>query len=157
MGKPKMVVSPIDQEEHVPQCPMVTGAREFKEDCEQFDKHEAEHKAAVAAYKDEWPLYCRECDGWGGESYSEDPSGGVGSLSPGSYVMWDQCSCTDLENCPRCSCRVSRAKREDKWECLTCGWVEQETDGIPVGPEHPEPPGCFCLDLDPSLMDEVTR
>jgi hypothetical protein len=62
---------------------------------------------ARAAYAEQWPNYCRTCEGYGGFVSTYDPSPAGVSLSPGWMEDFDPCTCqTDGDwweaKCPRC-------------------------------------------------------
>lgn len=85
------------------------------------------------AYEQQWPHYCRQCDGWGGKPYG------------GSYWEppdFDDCpNCMEKGICPRCGGSIATEEDPDdiKEQCGHCGW-----DGQHVDDGHPGLPGCWC-------------
>lgn len=73
-------------------------------------------RAEREAWEKRWPNYCRECEGFGGRTYSYDPSPAGVSLSSGTMQDFDPCeACGEHDLCPRCMKplpdRKERAKR----------------------------------------------
>ena len=109
--------------------------------------------AAYKAYADQWPSFCRTCQGWGGHGSSFDPSpSGVG-LSAGSFPDFDTCpDCVDQNVCPRCGATDQLAaeadfKPEDD-KCNACGWTPKDS-GVAEQPE------CLCWIADEPTQAEV--
>jgi predicted RNA-binding Zn-ribbon protein involved in translation (DUF1610 family) len=95
----------------------------------------------VKEYKLKWPNYCQTCNGWGGSTYTYDPSPkGVG-LSSGYMIETEPCSdCIDAFICPRCGAYNEAWLRnaDTTSPCENCGFEEMETEGLPEEPE------CYC-------------
>ena len=92
-----------------------------KECLEQMAKREAE----IAKYEQDWPNYCKECGGWGGESHVElvgEPGG------PNAYQdVWDDCDkCVGEGKCPRCGAELFKDAGE-MWNELFQDWLEGMT------------------------------
>jgi hypothetical protein len=131
-------------------------------------KNAIQDLAAQVAYLYEWPNHCKHCAGWGGHSYSDDPSPPGVSLSPGTTDDYDPCEMCH-GHCSRCGVSFLEVISDDvraeileqeKWaydvqdpdEHLLMGWVERDDpcpacgwtwgkhpdDGIPIEFE------CFC-------------
>lgn len=96
------------------------------------------HNRVVREYEEKYPGHCETCRGWGGRTYSYDPSpAGVG-LSPGCMWDFDPCEdCTCQGKCPRCGEKVEGLGDENV-PCPHCGWTEKD-GGLPEAPE------CWCF------------
>jgi hypothetical protein len=96
---------------------------------------------ARRAYAENWPSYCRTCQGWGYGCYTYDPSPSGVALGSGSVSDCDPCpACTDEGVCPRCGQRVWDPDTEQDWVCPNCGYDASDPDGMPTEPE------CCCDD-----------
>ncbi len=94
------------------------------------------YKKALAEWQAKWPAACEECGGWGGESYSYDPSPAGVSLAPGSMTGFEPCGaagCVFDGNCARCMrptlSEIPGVFDEGEGPCKHCGW--NYDDGAP--------------------------
>ena len=94
------------------------------------------HKAELSAWQSKWPEACEECGGWGGQSYSYDPSPAGVSLAPGSMYEFDPCEapgCVSEGFCARCGkptlSEIPGVFEEGQGPCKNCGW--NYDDGAP--------------------------
>ena len=72
--------------------------KQHTKSCQQWKKAEED-------YKKQWPDYCKECNGTGELTWTEDQS----PLGSGYYwpeQMWEPCICVMEYRCPRCSKRL---------------------------------------------------
>ena len=116
-------------------------------------KQGAEIEKLRQEYAAKWPKYCRKCEGWGGFSYSYDPSPAGVSLGPGSMQDWDPCpECTEKELCPRCGGPVPYDPDRPDKPCAACGYAGYEaTPGMP--PQHE----CYCWEKEIDGIVERAR
>ncbi|MHA2066250.1 MAG: hypothetical protein ACXABY_17900 [Candidatus Thorarchaeota archaeon] len=126
--------------EHKDSCSEVKYADEYAQDLKEW-------KLDLATYIKQWPDYCKECNGWGGQTSTYDPSPAGISLSPGYMTDYDPCGeCVEKDICPRCAEKsvklIEHDEKGDHYACLECKWVEQEDEGCPLDP--PDSPECDC-------------
>lgn len=104
------------------------------------------HAAAHNTYMKTWPSHCSHCRGRGVFFDTYDPSPAGVSLAAGT--MTDVCAChVCLENdlCPRCGGPAPFNEARELSSCLSCGFAELETEGLPEPPQLAE---CDCWSLE---------
>lgn len=95
------------------------------------------YKVDADAWSAKWPDACNECGGWGGHTYSYDPSPPGVSLAPGSMSDFDPCEapgCVSEGFCARCGkptlSEIPGVFDEGQGPCKECGW--NYDDGAPI-------------------------
>jgi hypothetical protein len=110
------------------------------------DRYRAKHASDVLDYQQTWPRHCADCRGWGLHLETYDPSPAGVSLGAGTMTDIALCvSCLEEERCPRCCEEAPWIDGVGAHCCTRCGFVEGETEGIPVAPQLSE---CDCWSLE---------
>lgn len=91
------------------------------------------------------PMYCEECEGWGGTITVTDPSMSKTSEVGEDSAPVDDCEyCIGQGRCPRCASDYNADVESVDFDdsCTFCGFVLGETEGKPY------PHVCICGDTE---------
>ena len=121
--------------------PRATAYIECTDECK---AQHAEWEKARDAYAAKWSLYCKACNGHGGETYYDDPGASDCSLPGGTMPFVEYCETCFCEGiCPRCGKLAwpDDAFEQETLTCPHCSWTEGNS-------EHsiPERPECVCYE-----------
>lgn len=102
------------------------------------EKLSAELKIKQLDWEQQWPLYCKTCNGSGGTWTSYDPSPSGISLSAGTMQDFEMCPACEqsgmewgddgllIQACPRCSLMMPVESQEP---CPNCHWNWNKNPG----------------------------